>query len=366
MIPCLFNPINSSKSPSVLQRSLLLASNFDFLHFSPMASFALLKFWKTSNAKVAGYGDPVTETAADDAKCLVSVVEEEEDSFFELEFTLSDNAPQSEYKEKKTDIKIGRIGDFISDEEPDARINSKPQSPMSILRESAPKLRVFMLGKLIKRSKPEKASEAQCISTADASMSSKSKNKINFTVKLRIEDAGALKKKFSRSDSCKSTERRNSNGGEDKEIEVSSRRFSKDSVNKYLNLIKKPLYVKLSSTSSNSKRSSDLRAPFDCAATSSFMSPRKSEDRTNSNSRFRAPCKKLKKSRSAGALPVGVSSPPAPAIWKDDSLVQQNDGIQGAILHCKQSFNACPQEWRVMSRCASDTSHEKSIQRSDE
>ena len=49
--------------------------------------------------------------------------------------------------------------------------------------------------------------------------------------------------------------------------------------------------------------------------------------------------KHLGKARSAAVPP-----PPPPALVsskrRDDSLLQQHDWIQGAILHCKNSFNA--------------------------
>ncbi|KAL8139759.1 hypothetical protein V2J09_005780 [Rumex salicifolius] len=334
MTPCFLSPIKLGKAPSsVLQRSLILPRvNPDLISSSSMESFSLPKLWNPPGASLSA------AAAAD--RCLVSVVEaveEEEESFFELEFTLPDYDHRAGLE--SVDQKIGRIGDFISDEKPDPRTNrSKPQSPMSILRHSAPKLRVFMFGKSIKRSKPEKSSSSQAPSVSSGC---RRKTRVNFTVKLRIEDsASSAKKKFGHSDSLK----RRSNGDGDKELDG----FCK----KYLNLLKKPLYVKLSNTNSNSKQ----RESFVAA---SFALPRKSEERANSNGRFSVPVKTFGKSRSASALLVGAT---LPAALKDDSLTQQNDGIQGAILHCKQSFSTSSKDRRMMSRCSSDTSHAKSFQ----
>lgn len=339
MNSCLFGPIKLCKSPpSVLQRSLLLSRDSDLLPSSSMESLALPKLWKSPTA---GFGGSLSATAVD--RCLVSVVEaieEEEESFFELEFTLPDYDDRAGLE--SDDQKVGRIGDFISGEKPDPRtVRSKPQSPMSILKQSAPKLRVFMFGKPNKRSKPEKSSSPS--QAHSVSSGSRRNARVNFTVKLRIQDSAAssAKKKFDHSDSLK----RSSNDGGDKDLDGFCR--------KYLSIFKKPLYVKLSNTNSNSKP----RKSFD---TASFASPRKSEERSSSNGKFAAPVKSLGKCRSAGALLVGASLPPQ---LKDDSLTQQNDGIQGAILHCKQSFSSSWKERRVMSRCASDTSNEKSFQR---
>ena len=47
--------------------------------------------------------------------------------------------------------------------------------------------------------------------------------------------------------------------------------------------------------------------------------------------------KRLRKSRSASAVVAAVRSPPR---RRDDSLAEQEDGIQSAIAHCKRSFNA--------------------------
>jgi hypothetical protein len=56
---------------------------------------------------------------------------------------------------------------------------------------------------------------------------------------------------------------------------------------------------------------------------------------------LRVVCKHLGKRRSASAAAV-AAAPPGPVLSerRDDSLLQQHDGIQSAILHCKRSFNA--------------------------
>ncbi|MQM18186.1 hypothetical protein Taro_051171 [Colocasia esculenta] len=55
---------------------------------------------------------------------------------------------------------------------------------------------------------------------------------------------------------------------------------------------------------------------------------------------LRVVCKHIGKSRSASAAIAAVPSPPPTLARRwDDSLLQQQDGIQSAIAHCKMSFN---------------------------
>ncbi|XP_019428312.1 PREDICTED: probable membrane-associated kinase regulator 5 isoform X2 [Lupinus angustifolius] len=91
----------------------------------------------------------------------------------------------------------------------------------------------------------------------------------------------------------------NSTGSLKTKAEPKAERISKDVVHKYLKLIK-PLYVKVSK----------MKFPGEAAS--------------------------MGKSRSASTV-VGIDSP---ANRSDDTLLQQNDGIQSAILHCKRSFNS--------------------------
>ncbi|MCI56726.1 putative membrane-associated kinase regulator 2, partial [Trifolium medium] len=55
---------------------------------------------------------------------------------------------------------------------------------------------------------------------------------------------------------------------------------------------------------------------------------------------LRVVCKRLGKSRSASSATPSPDATAVPSRRRDDSIVQQQDGIQSAILHCKSSFNA--------------------------
>ncbi|EPS60089.1 hypothetical protein M569_14715, partial [Genlisea aurea] len=65
-------------------------------------------------------------------------------------------------------------------------------------------------------------------------------------------------------------------------------------------------------------------------------SPSKTSDSGSRIKRFKIAATSLGKSRTTSATMTG-----APAIRRrDDSLLEQNDGIQGAILYCKKSYNS--------------------------
>ncbi|KAG0487550.1 hypothetical protein HPP92_009645 [Vanilla planifolia] len=57
-------------------------------------------------------------------------------------------------------------------------------------------------------------------------------------------------------------------------------------------------------------------------------------------SRFKVAGGQLRKNRSASSVVVSVSSSRLLVPRRDDTLLQQEDGIQSAIAHCKRSFHA--------------------------
>lgn len=88
---------------------------------------------------------------------------------------------------------------------------------------------------------------------------------------------------------------------------------------------------------------------------------------SNLASGFKVMCKHLGKSKSASSAVVHSVAPTAATAAgdrrRDDSLLQQQDGIQSAILHCKRSFNASrdSEATTVLSRSTSDPPyHDKS------
>ncbi|KAJ6388594.1 hypothetical protein OIU77_027035 [Salix suchowensis] len=169
-------------------------------------------------------------------------------------------------------------------------------------------------------------------------------------------------------------------------------KFSKDVMQKYLKKVK-PLYIRVSkrygeklkfsgqlnsgsglkpcnapspstvaqkpaSADNGGKEKESAEAPTVAVSSLKGLKP------GNMPAGLRVVCKHLGKSRSASSAVV-AAAPPVPVLSnrRDDSLLQQQDGIQSAILHCKRSFNASrDSDSSVLSRSASDPSHEKSME----
>ncbi|GAB4858336.1 hypothetical protein Ancab_009811 [Ancistrocladus abbreviatus] len=397
-----------------------------------MEAFALLKFWRTTTAKVSG---TTTSVDGDSSSDIATVTEEpvveppdesdndgeeydDEESFFELELTLPDCDFKCESgsgfnltrNDKDADVRSAKrvasspisskidhsssLKAKIEVEDSNSKVSSKPQSPISILRSvvAPPTLLVFLFGKLGKssrRQKLEETSEAESISNCSDSAPKQSRpenqrSRNLFKVKFRIEEASSVLK-FTPSHSSRllsspktlrrtSTSSCSSSSSDESssstlEDDGSSKRFSKDVVQKYLNIIK-PLYLKVSKKSNDKEkpppRTTTVAALFQSPASpgkASMKSPsfgvRVRDRGQRQSSRFKVSYKHLRKSRSASDA-VGIAAS-FPASRKDDSLIQQNDGIEGAILHCKRSLNPS-RDRSSLSRCTSDTSHEKSSQ----
>ncbi|GMJ06236.1 MEMBRANE-ASSOCIATED KINASE REGULATOR 2 [Hibiscus trionum] len=257
--------------------------------------------------------------------------------------------------------------------ETDSCSESKPpQFPVSLLK-SATKFRVFLLrfkkSKLNSGEKTESASGNEVPTAKNEEENNNSnKNKL-FTVKFKVEEVPIMSL-FSR-DNSKSQKQQSS----EETVSVSDeKKFSKDVMQKYLKKVK-PLYVrvsrrygeKLKFSGQLSLGSLKPTTPPSTAAQKPVPEKGQAETEVGKNPKqvnipagLRVVCKHLGKSRSASSAVAAV--PPAPAVSKrrDDSLLQQQDGIQGAILHCKRSFNGC-QESSILPRSVSDPSHEKSV-----
>ena len=348
----------------------------------------MLKFWKSysttskldTEAAITDNDDEsvttITDsTISDNFTEETEETEDDEESFFELELTspfsydfkFCQDSPCFENSSEK--------------KEPELKLKSKPQSPTSVIRSASPKLRVFMFSRFNKKSKcvEEEVSDIESVSS---SYSPKRNSSSLFNVKFRIED-GSIVPKLARSRSNSSSVSASPNV-EKHTSEVlieSSKRFSKETIKKYLNLIKPNTSKKL--IDGEKYISSPNRA-----STTSF--PRKEEKQI---SRFKVRCKQLGKSKSASAT-IGVS-PPATFSARNDHPC---DGIEGAILHCKRSLTSTGEHkfqlivlsmlnlsfngsilnlhylnllvyfsgHSSLSRCSSDPSHEKSIQMSEE
>lgn len=259
-----------------------------------------------------------------------------------------------------------------------AEPNSKPQFPVSLLK-SATKFRVSMLGfKKTKQNATEKVSEKNngSVDTTAAAVADtpppppppakqqqqqkqeaeKDKQSKFFTVKFKVEEVPIMSLFTRDNNSSRKSQKHNAEDSEEK-------KFSKDVMQKYLKKVK-PLYVRVSklkfsgqlnsgavtksvqSTPStagqkpNQPKSTAEKSPLpDAEVAGETFVQLKSQKQANIPERLKVVCKHLGKSRSASSA---VAAAPAGVVTsrRDDSLLQQQDGIQSAILHCKRSFNA--------------------------
>ncbi|CAL0316023.1 unnamed protein product [Lupinus luteus] len=248
-----------------------------------MDALSFFKFWKNTTMSTT----TVPDTHSDDEE------EEEDDSFFDLELNLhhkTDHVPQN-----KTPL---------SSNEPISKRKILPIDPISKPHSSIALLKSpqsFRLFSFKKRTPSQKASDFSL--TRINSMTS-----FNSKVQSHPEEA-----------------------------EPKTDHVSKDVVQKYLKLIK-PFYVRVSKRYSEKVKFSEevtsIASPFPSPLVPSVSS--KKEKQRSFSTGMRGVSKHLGKSRSASMV-AGVGSP---VNRSDDTLLQQNDGIQSAILHCKRSFNS--------------------------
>ncbi|XP_043716667.1 probable membrane-associated kinase regulator 2 [Telopea speciosissima] len=270
--------------------------------------------------------------------------------------------------------------------------NSKSQFPVSLLK-SATKFRVFTLGFRKPKSTTSEKSESSVTAAAAPKQNQLPQTKQHrqgkfLTVKLKVEEV-PIASLFTRDNSSRSSGNKLQKQNSDEAV-TDDKRFSKDVVQKYLKMIK-PLYVKVSRRYGEKLKFSGQLSlglgkatPAPVPAPAPTISPVSSPKTTKNNqgeaeeteaqcsfrsqkqgslpAGLRVVCKHLGKSRSASSAVAAAPTLPVQSSRRDDSLLQQQDGIQGAILHCKRSFNAKRDlEISMLSRCTSDPSHEKSI-----
>ncbi|CAK7324831.1 unnamed protein product [Dovyalis caffra] len=349
-----------------------------------MEALYFLKFWRPAtnthkeSRPSSGSSDDTTEIPFTDHE-----FEEGEDSFFELELTVPDFDTNKSSSNNTTNIKNNHPLDKdsnvfdskqahldnLADREshnpqhtfqhptlstdhllskrkilPIEPPSSKPQSPISLLK-SAPRFKILMFkkSKSMASQKTEKTGETEHFNGDNK----KHENSKHFTVKFKLEEVTNVSF-FTKQNSLR---KQIASGSDDNDT---SKRFSKEMIQKYLKLIK-PLYIKISKKQSDKmKFSGDLSVG---SPTSSPATVPAKEKQGNLPAGIRVGSRHLGKSKSASAT-AGVSPPTVSR--RDDSLLLQHDGIQSAILHCKKSFNSS-RDSSLMSRFASDPLHEKSM-----
>ncbi|XAR70242.1 hypothetical protein NMG60_11027030 [Bertholletia excelsa] len=270
------------------------------------------------------------------------------------------------------------------------------KSQFSLLK-SATKFRVLMLK--FKRSKTNAAEKAE---NGSASTTPKQQQKQEeppkekkqqnqtqsklFTVKFKVEEVPIMSL-FTRDSSSRASSANNKSQKQQSSEESApdEKKFSKEVMQRYLKMVK-PLYIRVSkrygeklgfsgqlsvggtkdgplppSTAAETTTKGDSEQMNATAEAQPAVSSVKGLKPGNIPAGLRVVCKHLGKSRSASS----AAPTPGPSIQsqrRDDSLLQQQDGIQGAILHCKRSFNSSrDSESSLLSRSVSDPSHDKSM-----
>ncbi|CAI9775763.1 unnamed protein product [Fraxinus pennsylvanica] len=359
----------------------------------------------TSSSATALKPPSDTDDAADDGP------------YFDLEFTLpdeeeeakiQDNEDESEESEDENDDQEGELKFELSKDQnvilsPSDDLFFKghllPIEPSSILLnssennskfpaalvKSATKFRVLLLK--LKKSKSEKNEANGQPKTQENGKENQTKIQGNkfFFVKFKVEEVPIVSL-FTRDSSSKGNNK--DGGGQKNEVEdkdSNEKKLTKETVQKYLKKVK-PLYIRVSKRYGEKSKiaghlsfpegeTKDDAAPMPlCAAgekggEGAALSNVKSQKQGNNlQAGLKVVLKHLGKNRSesSSSAPAPAPAPEPPANIssnrRDDSLLQQHDGIQGAILHCKRSFNASREmEPFVLPRSASDPSHEKSV-----
>lgn len=329
-----------------------------------MEAFNRFKFWRSSGTDTASSRDIVSEI--DDLDYLpnpaIETDEETDDdveSFFDLVFTGPDGRPKLDNNSKSVSLNSPRQPEsprdvFFKPKTFPIDSNSKPQSPISILR-SAPKFRVFFLG--LRKTKTEKVGvddsspASPKIQTQKLPLKSESKR---FAVKCKAEEVPASASPVFTRDNSLRSKLQNEKEEEELSVDESLKKFVRADVPKYLKLMK-PLYARASKRYTDKISVSPLSSP----SAQSMCSPRKTPEEKR-GAAFGAVRKHLRKSRSSASTFAGSS--PSPLNRRDDSLLQeQSDGIQGAILHCKRSYSSVPKDTEDMARASSDEINRWSI-----
>ncbi|RAL37093.1 hypothetical protein DM860_004015 [Cuscuta australis] len=127
------------------------------------------------------------------------------------------------------------------------------------------------------------------------------------------------------------------------------KKFSRETMEKYLNFVR-PLYVRVSKRYGGEKLGFSGRVSLNRVESKAEKGETETDPAADKSSAFRVKQglrglrEHLIKSRSAA---------PSPGVWpsrrRDDSLLQQQDGIQGAILHCKRSFHSTREDSKLCS-----------------
>ena len=259
----------------------------------------MLNYWRTTGAANAGNSRPTSPLFLPAASPFSDYGFD--GPFFDLEFTLSNHidhhaspnsGDSSEYEQDMREIELN-LDAINQTYKPRSSIESNhsegnPKFPLSFVK-TAGKFGVLF-------GKPNSSNEK----------TEKPKKEL-LRVKFKVDEVkGPLISLFARD--CSISE------------DPDSDKLGKEILHKYLNILK-PLYVRV-----EKMKFSGAASPPPEMAKSGFRS------NSNLQAGIKVVRKHLGKSRSTSVSPPGNR--------RDDSLLEVQDGIQGAILHCKRSFHS--------------------------
>ncbi|TYH79949.1 hypothetical protein ES332_D03G099400v1 [Gossypium tomentosum] len=331
-----------------------------------MEAFSLLKYWRGGgsdgtnacvNTRSSASSGCTTTTIVTAATTHLAVDTDDDDDgpFFDLEFSVPDEDESEDNEEDNVEDDESEVDtkpdggcsdgesetefDFAVPVESNSSLESKPQQCTVSLLKSAAKVRVFLLKlKKTKLNSNEKTEPPKRQVGNDSTNKKYNKNRF-FTVKFKVEEVPIMSL-FSK-DNGKSQKQQSSDGSVSDE-----KRFSKDVMQRYLKKVK-PLYVKVSRRYGEKLKFSGQLNPPSTVAKEPVGENEvhlKSSKRVNVPAGLRVVCKHLGSNRSASSA-VAAAPPPSSVVSskrRDDSQLQQEDGVQSAILHCKRSFNRSP------------------------
>ncbi|KAK6794552.1 hypothetical protein RDI58_008005 [Solanum bulbocastanum] len=316
-----------------------------------METFNRLKFWRNSGTDTSTCRDIVSEIDELDYLRNPAIetdveTDDDADSFFDLVFTGPDGRPKLDNYSKSVSINTPREPEsprdvFFKPKAFPVDSISKPRYPISILK-SAPKFRVFFLG--LRKTKLENVGIDDSSPSSPKFQTQKVDVK-RFPVNCNVEEVPVpVTPVFTRDNSLRS---KLESEKEELSVDESLKKFVRADVPKYLKLMK-PLYARASKRYTDKISVSPLSSP----SAQSMCSPRNTSEEKRVTS-FGSVRKHLGKSRSAAStFAVGASS--SPLNRRDNSLLQeQNDGIQGAILHCKRSYSSLAKSSENLGRASS-------------
>ncbi|XP_073274314.1 probable membrane-associated kinase regulator 2 [Primulina huaijiensis] len=286
----------------------------------------------------------------EDARNSCTDGEEDEESFFDLVLKSPDSSTIKGGNEASMRdlLFIESPRDVFLSKNSVLDANLKAMSPISLLR-PPPKLKVFRLDfkQIVQMRKAEPNAQLNASPVNEFWKSSKIERRNQVSAKCKEEEMH-VSLVFARDNSLRSKmlEEKHSRERETTSSVVSPEKLSRNSVRKYLKLIK-PLYAKVS------KRQNEKQVKSKTSLTPlpSPVNVSKLGDGRSIIGSFKVVARHSGQSRYASA-----AQPPIRR--RDDSLLEQHDGIQGAILHCKESYNSSSAEYTRLIRFGDYCSHD--------